>query len=187
MNNIILTPILILCFLATSCQGIKEASKKHSPEGIARFEYGENQHISIRYSRPYKKGRLIFGEKSNDALVPYGKKWRTGANEATEITFSQEVMIGGKSLAAGTYSLYSIPGPEQWIIAFNSRTDYWGATIPGTPFRTRKDVLRVSAPVATSAELVEQLSISFQKTDNKNQALLIIEWDQVVMKLMMDL
>lgn len=187
MRKVLFFTLLVgLSAWMNSCQGIKEVSKKHSPAEVVSYEDGD-QTIQVTYSRPYKKGRLIFGQKSTGALVPYGKKWRTGANEATEITFSQAVMIGGKSLAAGTYSLYSIPGPEHWIIAFNSRTGYWGATIPGTPFKKAKDVLRVSAPALSSAELVEQLSISFQKTEHASQTLLLIEWDQVVVKLFLDL
>lgn len=172
--------LFLLCVLVgsllTACQGIKEASKVHSPEGVARYVQG-SQVLTVTYSRPYKKGRLIFGEKSAGALVPYGKKWRTGANEATEIALSQAVRIAGAPLAAGTYSLYSIPGPSTWTLAFNARTRYWGATIPGSPFRTRKDVLRIEVPARVLPQVVEQLDISFRESGRQLE--LVISWDQV--------
>lgn len=173
---------LLLAALLINCQGIKEASKKHSPEGVATYESGD-QSIRIRYSRPYKKGRLIFGEKSQGALVPYGKKWRTGANEATEISFSQAITINDSVLPAGTYSLYTIPGPDTWVVAFNSRTDYWGATIPGTPFRSGKDVLRVEAQSHKRTEVLDQLLISLHGDGDEVE--MTIEWDDQIVRIPM--
>jgi len=75
--------------------------------------------MTITYSRPGVKGRKVFG----DALVPYGKVWRTGANEATKISFSDDVTIDGKPLQKGTYSLHTIPGASEWTIIFNKEAD----------------------------------------------------------------
>lgn len=182
-RTLLISLILSLGVWINSCQGIKETSKKHSPAGVVTYESG-NQIIRVSYSRPYKKGRLIFGEKSAGALVPYGKKWRTGANEATEISFTQAITLNAIVVPAGTYSLYTIPGPDKWIIALNSRTDYWGATIPGTPFKSGKDVLRVTVPVSHQQEIQEQLTISLQEeseepgTASTHQVVeLVIAWD----------
>src|SRR3982751_1127810 len=78
--------------------------------------------ITITYSRPAVKGRQIWG-----ALVPYDQVWRTGANDATTITFSDDVTINGKPLPKGTYSLHTIPGKEQWTIIFNKTAKQWGS------------------------------------------------------------
>ena len=179
---IILVHFFLASLLLTNCSSMRENTKKHSPEGVAEIQDG-NQQIRVTYSRPYKKGRLIFGEKADGALVPYGKKWRTGANEATEISFSEAVTIQGKELPAGLYSLYTIPGEASWIIAFNSKTDYWGATL-GSPFKERKDVLRAEMPVKKLESVEEQLVIDLQKGGDKIN--LVIRWDNVEVALEMN-
>jgi len=92
--------------------------------------------ITIKYSRPGVKGRGIWG-----ALVPYDKVWRTGANEATTISFSDDVSINGQNLSKGTYSLHTIPGASEWTFIFNSVADQWGSY----SYDAAKDVLRVKA------------------------------------------
>ncbi|MBV6647117.1 MAG: DUF2911 domain-containing protein [Cyclobacteriaceae bacterium] len=155
-------------------------TKNHSPAAIASYE-GKDLNITVNYCQPYKKGRLIFSE-SEDALVPYGKKWRTGANEATEITFTNHVKVAGQSLKAGTYSLYTIPDPLEWTVAFNEKLDYWGAGM-NDPFDEQLDVLRVKASTATVTSPLEQFTISFSGTDSL--ANMILAWDntQVVLPL----
>lgn len=92
--------------------------------------------MTITYSRPGVKGRKVFGE-----LVPYGKVWRTGANEATKISFSDDVTIDGKPLPKGTYSLHTIPGEHEWTIIFNKVADQWGSF----SYKESEDALRVTA------------------------------------------
>jgi len=92
--------------------------------------------ITITYSRPGVKGRTIFG-----GLVPYDKVWRTGANEATTIAFSDDVTINGQPLPKGTYSLHTIPGKDQWTIVFNNTANQWGSF----NYDPAKDALRVTA------------------------------------------
>ena len=95
-------------------------SRRPSPTGIASTFIGDT-YVKVVYSRPYKRGRdNIFGTEDSGALVPYGKTWRTGANEATEITLTEDVRIGDQKLAAGTYSIFTVPGPESWSVQFNS-------------------------------------------------------------------
>ncbi len=93
-------------------------------------------HVVIEYGRPKVNGRKIWG-----GLVPYGEVWRTGANEATTITFSAPVKIEGKNLAAGTYGLFTVPGESEWTWVFNSVPNQWGAF----KYDQSKDVLRVTA------------------------------------------
>lgn len=78
--------------------------------------------IKVVYGQPSKKGREIFGK-----LEPFGKVWRTGADEATEITFSKDVVFGGKPVKAGTYTFFSIPDPKTWTVILNGKLGQWGA------------------------------------------------------------
>lgn len=138
-------------------------TKNHSPAAVAEFKDGDFS-IQVDYCQPYKKGRLIFGTEDDGALVPYGIKWRTGANEATEITISQDVIINGQVLKAGKYSLYTIPDFETWTVAFNSKLGYWGAG--GDPFEESMDVLRVQCSAISNEPEVEQFTISFTPADS---------------------
>ena len=90
--------------------------------------------INISYSRPGVKNRKIWGE-----LVPYNKVWRTGADEATKITFSTDVLIEGKKLPAGSYSFFAIPGEKEWTLIFNKVFDQWGAFT----YNEAEDALRI--------------------------------------------
>ena len=103
--------------------------------------------VTLEYGRPNVKGREIWG-----GLVPWGKIWRTGADEATTISFSADVMIGGEKLAAGTYGLFTVPGKDSWEFVFNSVAEQWGAY----EYSAGKDVLRVTAE-PREAEHVEAM------------------------------
>ena len=103
--------------------------------------------VTLEYGRPNVKGREIWG-----GLVPWGKIWRTGADEATTISFSADVMIGGEKLAAGTYGLFTVPGKDSWEFVFNSVAEQWGAY----EYSAGKDVLRVTAEPG-EAEHVEAM------------------------------
>lgn len=124
----------------------------------------ENADVKVTYGRPYKKGRVIFGE-----LEPYGKVWRCGADEATEITFKKSMKFGGQDVKAGTYTLFVIPNQEEWTIILNSQLKQWGA------FQYEKikdkDVLKVNVPVRKPDNPVEQLTIRFVPGE------MVIEWD----------
>ncbi|MFY0602509.1 MAG: DUF2911 domain-containing protein [Flavobacteriaceae bacterium] len=103
----------------------------------------------IVYSRPQLDGRSL------DELAPKGKVWRTGANEATQITFYKDVTFGGKAVKAGTYSLFTIPGDKAWTIILNSATNGWGAF----GHNEKKDVARVSGAVSKSEKSIEAFTI----------------------------
>ena len=130
----------------------------------------------VIYSRPQKSGRIIFGD-----LVEYGKVWRMGANEATEIEFYKDVKIDGKKVAKGRYTLYAIPSQDNWTIILNKDIDTWGAF----KYDIFKDVLRTTVPVQILNEVVEALAMSFEKTDNGCN--LIIAWDNVKAALPIDI
>jgi hypothetical protein len=126
----------------------------------------------IIYSRPQKGGRVIFG-----GLVEYGKVWRLGANEATEIEFYKHVRVGGKRIPKGRYTLYAIPYEDKWTIILNKETDIWGAF----KYDSKKDIIRTDAPVQKNNEPLEALAIVFEKSvDGIN---LVIGWDTVKVSL----
>jgi hypothetical protein len=134
----------------------------------------KGKHISVTYGQPSKKGRVIFG-----GLVPYGKVWRTGADEATEITVDKDIMFGGKKLAAGTYSLYTIPNKTEWTIIINPVLKQWGAFEYDKV--KDKDVLRTTVPVKNTGKEVETFTI-LVKDDGQADDGLVMEWDKVQVK-----
>lgn len=122
--------------------------------------------ISVTYGRPYKKGRVIFGE-----LEKYGKVWRTGADEATQITFAKDVTFGGKPVKAGTYTLFTIPNEKEWTVILNSQLGQWGAY--DYEKNKGKDVVQFTVPAKKLSRVVEQHTIRFTPRHD-----MIIEWDQ---------
>lgn len=125
--------------------------------------------FSVSYSRPGVKGRVIWG-----GLVPYDKPWRTGANRATTLTVTDEVEVEGKKLAAGTYSIVTIPGKESWTVAFNRDLDLWFRT----PYDETKDALRVSVRPATLPDAVETFTIVFRSVTNDGAELAFV-WEKL--------
>lgn len=115
--------------------------------------------VALEYGRPSVAGRTVWGE-----LVPYGKVWRTGADEATTITFSKDVEIQGQALAAGTYALFTIPGEGEWTVIFNKAAKQWGAY----EYADAQDALRVQVQPA-EGEMVEALDF-------------VIEGDRVILR-----
>jgi hypothetical protein len=154
-------------------------SRRPSPLGFSRITMGDT-YVSVVYGRPYKRGRNnIFGSKESGAIVPFGERWRTGANEASEITFTKPVVIGGKPLAAGTYSLFTTPRADSWSVHFNSRLglDGLGMLVDGkfSPVTLEPtDVLTVTAKPTTLAEEVDQFTIEFEPTSSG--ADLVLRW-----------
>ncbi len=115
--------------------------------------------ITINYSSPGVKGRQIWG-----ALVPYDKVWRAGANKATIFETDKDIKVEGKSLKAGKYSLYAIPGEKEWTIIFNSQTGQWGINMDGsTTEDPAKDVLRVTVKPRKAKSLQERLTYTVDK------------------------
>jgi len=156
--------------LVTTAQDL-HPSRRPSPMGMARITLGDT-YVRVVYGRPYKRGRnTIFGTKESGAVVPYGERWRTGANEATEITVTGGVLIAGKGLAVGTYSLFTTPGPDTWTVHFNSKLGLDGVGIFANNTFTPvdlgpTDVLLVSVPSRQLPEdkEVDQLTFEFERT-----------------------
>ncbi len=153
-------------------------AKSFSPESDVNFE-ANGLKIHINYNRPYKKGRLIFGEQKDGALVPFGKIWRTGANEATVLETNQDLKIKGQTLKAGTYSFWTIPGDQSWTVIFNSEYGQWGIDYNGVANRDPKnDVLTVQVPAVLQDKEFEQFTISIERMGEEMEIILL--WDKTL-------
>lgn len=138
-----------------------------SPLDVILFRDENKEPVArVLYSRPQTRDREIFGK-----LVPYGKVWRTGANEATEITLYQDMTVSGKKIEEGTYSIFTIPQENEWTIILNNSTNIWGAY----DYKVEKDVARITVPVRKSETPIEALSMAFEPIENG--AKLLIGWD----------
>lgn len=164
---------LVLLFIIWIVYGLFFVPPVSPPATVSYNESGLE--ITIDYSQPSEKGRLIFGEESEQALQPYSKYWRLGANAATEISFNKNVNFGGKAVDAGSYRIYAIPGPDTFEITLNSETDvFFGAVEPDYDL----DVLTIEVPVQQSNSPVETFTIGFSSTDKG--ANINFSWDQTM-------
>ena len=134
------------------------ASKNGRTEGSI-----EGVDVTLEYGRPNVKSRAIWG-----GLVPYDQVWRTGANEATAITISQDVVVEGKELTAGTYGLFTIPGESEWVVIFNKVSEQWGAM----KYDESEDVLRVTVE-PEAAEFVESMEFKIDGSD------VVLRWEKL--------
>lgn len=124
--------------------------------------------VTITYSRPGVKGRTIWGD-----LVPYDKVWRTGANEATDITFSTDVKVNGQPLAAGTYSLHTIPTKSDWTVIFNKKADQWGSY----SYDQKDDALRIQVKTKPH-EFTEWMEFSLPDIA-VDKATIALDWEKL--------
>jgi hypothetical protein len=146
---------------------VKFPPLQKSPTDIAYLRDGRNGPVyaKVVYSRPFKNNRVVFGE-----LVPFGKVWRTGADEATEITFYKNVMFGDKAVNAGTYALFTIPGKDSWEIILNSGLHQWGAFT----YDAKLDVARTSVKPEMMDESLENFGITFSGGN------IVMGWDKTM-------
>jgi hypothetical protein len=138
-----------------------------SPRATVTQTVGTTE-VSIAYNRPGVKGRAIWGD-----LVPYDRVWRTGANEATTITFADEVTIAGTKLPAGTYGLFTIPGRSEWTFVLNKGAKLWGAY----EYKQAEDVLRVKA-TPSAAPFSERLTFTFANVETES-ADVVLAWEKL--------
>jgi hypothetical protein len=160
-----LTPWLVVVFSAYSQQ--PPSGERPSPLAIANLRY-KDTYVKITYSQPRKHGREIFGK-----LVPYGTVWRTGANEAAEITATRNITVNGFLLKAGTYSIFTIPGKDKWTIIINSELGLWGSY----NHNPKLDILRFDVPVQNTTQIFEAFTISLDP--RSESADLLMQWDNV--------
>lgn len=162
--------VLVMLFLVF---GRQYYTKRFSPEDHASLNDGQVE-LTVFYNRPFKRGREIFG-----GLVPYGKVWRTGANEATWFETNVDLKFGSGMLKAGRYSLWTIPDAKTWQVIFNSNIPPWGVNYNSEAARNAEfDVLKVEVPVAEQTQTTEQFTITIAKS--ASDYLLNLVWDKTL-------
>lgn len=173
-NRFALYVVILLCSIATIGYTQKLPGLDVSPADITYLRQDGRRSEAIAkivYSRPSKKGRTMLGDKE-----PYGKVWRLGANETTEITLFKEVTFGDKKLSPGTYALYAIPAKDKWTLIFNSKLNTWGAY----EYDESKDVARIDFPVEKPDAEVEAFTMAFDGA--KGTGTLLMAWENVLVK-----
>lgn len=146
--------------LLSACQ------KRPSTAASATCDFGGGKTITTRYSSPRMKGRKIYG-----SLVPFGQVWRAGANEATTFVTSGDVVVGGKVVPAGSYTLFTIPSADKWTLIINKKTGEWGI-----PYKYESDELaRVDMNVSKLVAPVETFTIAYDKSGSGST--LRMDWD----------
>ena len=159
-SSILLLSIFTIVFLA-GCQNDSgdgkaadsEVTHRKSPIAISTVKH-EGTYIKVVYGQPYRRGRTIFGD-----LEEWGEVWRTGANEATEITITKAVLMGVESIPAGTYSLFTIPEPDSFTVILNHELGQWGAF----EYNPDRDYKRMKFPVKNLKSPVEAFTIEFSE------------------------
>jgi hypothetical protein len=146
--------LLLLC-LATAAQDDK--SKRPSPPASTECKFSDGKSIKVDYSSPRAKGRKIYG-----GLVPYGKVWRTGANEATTFVTDANLTAGGKDIPAGSYTLFTVPNQGKWALVISKKTGEWGTDYPGEG----EDLARIDMEASKTPSAVENFTISFHEMGN---------------------
>ena len=171
-NFLLITMFLLISSMVVSAQELPGLDP--SPADVAYLRENGRRSAPVAkvvYGRPQKKGRTMLG-----GIEKYGSVWRTGANETTEIKLYKPVTFGDKQLAAGTYSIYSIPGKDEWTIIFNSKLDTWGHY----EYDESKDVARIKVPAGKTDKEVEAFTIDFQ--GGNGNATMFLAWENTLVK-----
>lgn len=164
--------VVIISILVVNYIQLKN-EKSFSPEEVVSYTAGDLT-LNVFYNRPSKKKRKIFG-----ALVPYGKVWRTGANEATTFETNKTITIEGKKLNPGKYSVWTIPDSTTWTVIFNSESGQWGINHKGEANRNPAlDVLSIPVHAVKQKRVFEQFTIAFEKVGEEAEMVLL--WDNTV-------
>jgi hypothetical protein len=154
-----------LAVIAVNAQ--QDKSKRPSPPASAKCDLPGGKSITVDYSSPRVKGRKIFGSD----IAPYGKEWRTGANEATTFVTTADLMVGGKHVPAGSYTLFTVPDKDKWVLIVSKKTGEWGIPYPGAD----SDLVRADMTAAATSALVENFTINFDK--GAKGCTLRLEWE----------
>ncbi len=158
--------LLIVEGMPYQTSGQEKLVKRAAPLDVTSIK-SDGTYIKITYSRPQKKGRIVFGD-----LVPFGKVWETGANETAELTCTRDIKVNNHRLKAGTYALFTIPEEDHWTIIFNRDPGQWGTY----NYDPGKDALRFTVPVRHTETVYEPFTMEFADLDD--QANLIMMWNK---------
>ncbi|MGR3811131.1 DUF2911 domain-containing protein [Jiulongibacter sp. NS-SX5] len=164
MKKFVRIILIVIAVLAALFFGLKSWTKSHSPAAVVEQTSGD-LNVKVKYCQPAVKGRTIFGE-----LVPFNKVWRTGANEATLISFSRDVNFAGADVPMGEYTLWTIPTESDWTVILNSQTGQWG-----TSYNESEDFVRVQVPSMQTAESQELFTIN-TSLGSEDEVILNLHW-----------
>lgn len=170
MKNLLTLTALALFMGFTTINAQEFSGMDASPMDMAAYPSSyrvSDKAVRIIYSRPQLKGRSL------SSLAPAGKVWRTGANEAPEITFYKDATFGGKKVAAGTYALFTIPGDGEWTIILNNNLNQWGAY----SYDEGADVVRVTAGTSMGSDSLEAFSVAFKEVEDGVH--MVMGWDKL--------
>jgi len=173
--SIVLMALLVVVGCSQPNPEEPDSVRRKSPIAIAKtLHQPTDTYVKIVYGQPHKRDRTIFGN-----VVPYDQVWRTGANEATEITRTKDIMFGGKTLDAGTYALFSIPhNDDHWTIILNDALGQWGAF----DYEETNDVMRIQAPAMQQQKPTETFTIQFSDIE-QNYTNIVMQWDTTMVKI----
>jgi hypothetical protein len=153
-------------FLTVTLFAYTQDKAPASPPAHAQCQFPDGKTVKIDYSSPRMKGRKIYG-----GLVPYGQVWRTGANDATTFVADANLTVGGKDVPAGSYTIFTVPNPDKWILIINKKTGEWGI-----PYKYQSDELaRLDMTVTKLAAPVENFTIDFDQTGDS--CTLHMDWE----------
>ncbi|MGD0955389.1 MAG: DUF2911 domain-containing protein [Candidatus Acidiferrales bacterium] len=141
-------------FLSLVVFAMPNKAQVASPPAKADCKFSDGKIIHVDYSSPRMRGRKIFGE-----LVPYGEPWRAGANDATTFVIDANVTVAGKEVPAGSYTLFTLPKPDSWLLIISKQTGEWGIPYPGEQY----DFARVPMKVSKLPSPVENFTIAFDQ------------------------
>src|SRR5437764_12211455 len=151
-SAIVATFLLCLTVVAIA----QEKGPPKSPPADAECKFSDGKTVKVHYSSPRMRGRKIYGD-----LVPYGKVWRTGANEATTLVTDTDLTVGGKDVPAGSYTIFTVPNQDKWTLIINKKTGEWG-----TPYKKEyesDELARLDMQVSKVAAAVENFTIAFDQ------------------------
>jgi hypothetical protein len=168
INRIRVSVLTCLLLALATFSFAQDKKAPASPPATTTGKIG-NATVTIKYSSPGVKGREVWGQ-----LVPYGQVWRTGANEATTITFDKDLAVEGQTLKAGTYALFTIPTEKEWTVIFNKTDKQWGAF----KYEEAQDALRVKAKPMPAKEMNERLKFDIE-AKGKNAGTIIMKWEKL--------
>ena len=149
--------IAALTFASVTLLAQQDKGSRPSPPAKAECKLANGKTITVDYSSPRAKGRKIFG-----GLVPYGQVWRAGANDATSFVTTGDISVGGKTVPAGKYTIFAIPGEDKWSLVISKKTGEWGTAYPGP----ENDLARIDMKVSKTSAPVENFTVAFDQSGN---------------------
>jgi hypothetical protein len=167
MKNMRKTGLLLGVFLMALAAGVVPTiAQLASPTAKAGCKFADGKTISVNYSSPHMRGRKIFGD-----LVPFGEVWRAGADDATSFVPNVDVIVGGKNVPAGKYTMFTLPTQTKWILIISKQTGEWGIPYPGEQF----DFARMEMKVSKLSSPLENFTISFDQAGTS--CTMKLDWD----------